>query len=140
MKYKPIFKKVGDTLQKSMQEDKSKKNILYEFLKMGNETLTYEQKRDIKSTIARKEYVLHGSNVSIESEWGNGKWFTKEYRDYYNKKVNSVSIPTFMDKILKVVRQEIEDEVFDAILDTQDEEKAVAFVTRNQLVKMGGTT
>ncbi len=64
-------------------------------------------------------------------------WFGEDYRKEYKHHVNSYKAKTWMEKLLDEINQEIDEELFDAILDTQDNEKARRIVTINQLNKLG---
>ncbi len=141
MKFKPLSKKIKEKLQESISRDigTKDKTVLEDLLKVGGDTLSYQQKRTIESTIAKKQYVPRTDEVKINSRWINGKWSTAEYKEFRRKQIDRVTIKTFMEKILIKVRQEIEDEVFDAILDTGDELKAIKFVVQKQLAKIEKT-
>lgn len=142
MKLKPLSKKIKEKLQESMSEDigEKSKSILEDLLNVGEEMLTSSQKQTLQSKIVQEKYIPKTDDIKVESDWKNGKWFTAEYRKFRAKQMARVHIKSFIEKILEEVRLEIDDEVFDSMLDTRDERKSVAIITVNQLKKMGGIT
>ena len=141
MKIVPLTKELVDTLNKSMTQDTSEPEPVVEktftetFLDANREQLTDQQKRNLESIAAREKYVPQSGSVLVTSEWSNGKWFTAEYRKHRRSQIAKVKIVSFMDKIRAKAKLAIDDEIFDVMLDTGNEDMARKIVLERAIEK-----